>query len=160
MDFNVLPAAMFWKKLHSNTLNTYEGKISFLVACNEKTPMSCSLPSSLILPPNSLSIWVRARQRGAPGSRLRSQSFPPAVLLKAVPLLSLSALSLLSPLLLLLCCSGCSSRCTLANSPQWRRPEHLACHFPTPLLFFPAPLPRSFADLPLTSCLPIARPPG
>lgn len=160
MDVNGLSAAMLWKRLDNNTSNTQEGKLDFLVACNEKTPKAGSLPSSLILPPNSPSIWVSARQRGVPGSRLRSQSFPPAVLLKAVPLLPLSALSLLSPLLLLLCCSGCSSRCTLANSSQWRRPEHLACHFPTPLLFFPAPPPRSFADLPLTSCLPIARPPG
>lgn len=118
------------------------GKEDFLVACNEKTPMSGSLPSSLILPPNSPSIWVSARRSGVPGSRVRSQSFPPAVLLKAVPLLPLSALSLSS-----LLCYSCSAAVDVPHAALSKTrlsggdPSISLVIFPPLFCFFRHPLP-------------------
>lgn len=93
----------------------------------------CSPLSLTLSLHNSLSAQLSAQRRGAPGSRLRSQGFAPAMLLEPVAANACFAcLSSLSPLssATLLCCSGCSSRCALANSSQWRTPEHLAVVFP------------------------------
>ena len=67
--------------------------------------------------------------------------------------------SLLSPLSSLLSLSRCAPLCSaavdgphgaLANSSQWRRPEHLTVVFPTLLFFFsPVSSPRSFRRPPL-----------